>query len=216
MCRFTVALLLCLFGQAFGPEPGRFGALGRALSPSDLDEIDVIATTAGGRPWLVLGHRSMIRGMAYIEVFLQPDVTRPQVSRGRMLALMADDVPDVERRSAWRLHQTKQYAYIGSPGRVPFDISMDGDRDWPFVIEGDITDSTLLALVAFIRSSPPIPGVPEGRMPRRVDAAPISVVARRAGTIIVGLRTGEYTGQRVTVVEENGQWKITDVDNWIV
>lgn len=214
--RFGVALLLYAAGQAFSPEPGRFGALGRELSPSELDEILVIARTEGGRPWLVLGDRSMQAGVAQMNVFLQPDGTGTQVSRGRVLALMADDVPAVVRRSAWRLHETKPYAYIGSPGRLPFDISMEEDRDWPFLIEGDISDATLLALVTFIRSSPPIPGVPEGLLPRRVAAVPISVVARRAGTVIVALRTGDHSGQRVTVVEENGRWKITHVESWIV
>ena len=86
----------------------------------------------------------------------------------------------------------------------------------PFAVEGEIDDATLVSLVAFIRSTPLIPGVPEGAVPRQVAAAPIDVIAQRANDIFVGLRTSAYTGQNVTVVQENGKWRITHVSQWIV
>ena len=216
MCRLTVLLLLCLVGQASGPEPGRFGALGETLTAAEIAEVEDIASTARGRPWLVLGHRSTMSGIASIDVYLQPDVQNTQVRRGRLLRLIADDPPAVPQRSAWRVEKTMPFAYIGSPGRPPFTITAEQDVDWPFTIEGDIDDPTMVSLVAFIRSSPPLPDVPEGRFPRQVAAAPIAVIARRANTIIVALRTSAYTGQRVTVVRENGEWRITHFESWIV
>src|SRR3954463_1876287 len=134
MCRLTLPLLVWLLGQGFSPEPARFGALAHTLTPSEIAEIVDIASKERGRPWLLLGHRSLVAGVATIDLYLEPDVKGAQVSRGRMFRLIADDPPAVQRRSAWRVQNAMPFAYIGSPLRPSFNITSEHDLDWPFAI----------------------------------------------------------------------------------
>ena len=110
----------------------------------------------------------------------------------------------------------RSYASIAAPGKRHFEISVDQDIGWPFVVDGELDDSTLISIVAFIRSRPPIPDRPAGTSPREVGNAPISVIARRDTGIVVALRTGEATGMRVTVVRRGQQWVIVNHEMWIV
>jgi len=111
---------------------------------------------------------------------------------------------------------TGSYAHIVVPGRRASEIADERDIGWPFAVEGEIEDGTLISAVAFIRSKPTIPGAPEGQAPREVGGARISAVARRDDHFIVALRTSEATGQRVTLTRRDGQWVITHFEQWIV
>ena len=87
----------------------------------------------------------------------------------------------------------------------------------PFILEGEIDDDTLLSLVAFVRSKPEIPGVPEGAAPRHVAGmSPITHIKRTGDKFLVSLRTGEATGATVTVGRVGGAWVVTDYSMWIV
>ena len=215
MCRLAVILVVCVLGQTASLEPRRFGWVGERLTDAEMAEIGQLASSAGGRPWLVLGQRSMALGVASVDVYLQPERTGPQVSRGRLVRLIADDPPTVQQRSAWRVRETKSFAYVAAAGRTPLDITSEQDVGWPFVVEGQFDDATLVSLVAFVRSSPSVPGVPEGQIPQQVMSAPISVIARRDATIVVGTRLSANQGQTVTLVQENGRWRITHAVYWI-
>jgi hypothetical protein len=213
---FTLYALLIIgvAGQTPTPDPGRFGSL--ALADSELVQIRDIAKGAGENAWLVIGFRSMIAGVATVTIYLQPDAKGPEVSRGRLLVLIADDPPVVPYRSIWKIKETRSYAYVMSPGSPPFQISDERDVGCPFLVEGEIDDRTLFSLVSFIRSKPQIPNVPEGQAPREIGGAPISAVVRRDDQFIVALRTSEATGQRVTVVRKDGRWAIAHFEQWIV
>jgi hypothetical protein len=126
-----VILVICLEFRAPSLEPGRFGWLGERLADLGIAEIGKIASSAGGRPWLVLGHRSMALGVASLDVYLQPDGKGGRVSRGRLLRLIADDSPTVERRSLWRVRETKSYAYITTSGSPLFEVTREQDVGWP-------------------------------------------------------------------------------------
>ena len=130
----------------------------------------------------------MIYGRANLTVFLHPDTRNERLHRGRILHLVADDPPVVPRRSAWRVETTVAYAYV--PIQKSREITDEGDLTWPFAVQGEIDDETLLRVVSFVRSRPPIPGVPEGSEPRRVVAAPLSLVASGGDHFIAAFRTG--------------------------
>jgi hypothetical protein len=215
VCRLAAILIVCVIGQAATLEPRRFGWVGERLTDAEMAEIGQLASSAGGRPWLVLGQRSMALGVAFVDVYLQPDRTAGQVSRGRLLRLIADDQPTVQRRSAWRVLDTKSFAYVAAAGHPPLDIRSEQDLAWPFAVEGEFDDGSLVSLVGFIRSSPPIPDVPEGRIPRQVTSAPIYVIARRDATIVVGLRLSANQGQTVTLVQDKGRWRIINYVYWV-
>jgi hypothetical protein len=185
------------------------------LSEAEVAQIASLTATAGKSPRLIRGFHTMIRGVETIDVFLEPETVDGGVQRGRILRLVADDPPAVPERSAWRLKETRLYACIAVPGRRPLEISGERDLGWPFVVDGQIDDATLLDLVAFIRSKPRIPGIPDGVSPRNIADAPVSSVVRRGDEVLVGLGTGQSSGSRVTLVRKEGLWVITHYEDWI-
>jgi hypothetical protein len=189
----------------------RFGDVGRSLAEREITQIADLSDAAGTPAWLVLGFHSMIGGVAMLNVYLRPDVTTEGLRRGRMLRLVAKDVPIVPERSDWSVKSTASYAYV--PLTEPTgEIASDQDLAWPFEVDGEIDDETLISLVTFVRSRPALPGVPEDRRPREVMSAPLSGVWRRGDEFIVGLRLREWSQLfRVTLIRKGGQWIVT---NW--
>ena len=210
----TIGLIVI---QAVDFRLSRFGSVGRSLSDAEVVEITRLANAAGKTPWLIIGFPSMITGVASITVYLEPSVTNPRVCRGGWLRLTANQPPSLPERGPWSVKDTGSYAYVTAPGGRVGEIADERDIAWPFAVEDEIDDDTLISVVTFIRSKPKIPGVPEGQAPRQVaGGTPISAVARRTDGIIVALRTSEATGQRVTLIPRDGRWVITHVESWIV
>jgi hypothetical protein len=167
----------------------RFGDVGRSVAEHEITQIADLVGATGKPPWLVLGFNSMISGVAMLEVYLRPDVTTEHIRRGRMLRLVAKDAPIVPERSDWSVKSTASYVYV--PLAEPTgEIAGDHDLAWPFEVDGEIDDETLISLVTFIRSRPALPGVPEDRRPRKVMSAPLSGVWRRGDEFIVGCACG--------------------------
>jgi hypothetical protein len=190
----------------------RFGDVGRSLSEREITRIAAIANAAGKPAWLILGFPSMIGGVTTLTVYLRPDVTTERLSRGRLLRLVADDPPVVSERSDWRVKETAPYAYVPLVGQAG-EIAGDRDLAWPFAVDGEIDDETLISLVTFVRSRPPLPGVPAGLGPREVASAPLSVVWRRGDQFMVALRGRDaYEMFKVTLVREAGRWLVTKWD----
>jgi len=212
----AVIILSLLVPQPSSFRAGRFGSVGRGLSDAEVTEINQLATDAGRPAWLVIGFPSMIAGLRTVTVYLEPDATNIGVHRGRILNLVADQRPSIPQPSSWRVKAVGSYAYIVPPNDPSREITGDWDIRWPFAVDGDIDDATLISVVTFIRSRPRIPGVPDGHFPREVAASPISVIARRGDQFIVALRTGEATGERVTLTRTDAGWAITHVERWIV
>jgi hypothetical protein len=211
------AALLAAFlvtSQVTGSRLGPFGT--QSLTDAEVTQITRLSDRIGKPLRLILGFRSMQAGVATIDVYLEPDIVDAAVQRGRILRLVADDPPVVPKRSAWRLKETRSYACIALPGRRPFAITSDTDLGWPFEVDGQIDDATLISIVAFIRSKPPLPWARAGSLPSEVADAPVSAVVRRDGEILVALRTGEHMGSRVTLVRRERQWVITHYESWIV
>jgi hypothetical protein len=93
------------------------------------------------------------------------------------------------------------------------EIAGEQDVTWPFAVDGEIDDETLISLVTFVRSRPALPGVPEGQAPREVVRAPLSGVWRRGDQFIVALRLREEAEVfRVTVIKKDGQWAVAKWD----
>ena len=197
----------------------RFGSVAQGLTSAEFVQVTDLANKAGQAPWLVLGLRSLEYGLATLTVYLEPDVESAAVQRGRMLSLVADQnrgARGLSERSAWRARSTRPYACIAAPGRRPGDISSERDLGWPFAVVGELDDETLTSLVTFIRSRPPIPGVPVGLELRQVAGSPIFSIAHEGDRFTVTLRTGDATFERVTVARADGQWVIASYDAWIV
>jgi hypothetical protein len=210
-----VAFLSLAADQTVEPSLRRFGSVGRALTESEITQIGQLAKAAGKSPWLLHGDPTMMTRLFRIALYLQPDISRDGLWRGRMLSLEADS-PDGATRSSWRIASTYAYGYV-----VPLEgaraISSASDVNWPFLVVGEFDDETLLSLVDFIRSSPPIPGVPPNSSPRNVDGTrPISSVGREDDKVVVRLSTGPNQGLEITLVRANGSWEVTKFLMWIV
>jgi hypothetical protein len=202
---FSAALFVSAAAQQVrDAEIRRFGTVGRSLSENEIEQIERLAKAAGKPPWLVLGLPSMVVGTRTLTVYLHPDVTAGRLRRGRLLRLIAKAPED----SDWMVEATASYAYIPL-GEGAGEIASQHDLGWPFAVVGEIDDETLLSLVTFVRSGPPIPGVPEGRAPRRVVSAPLSVVARDGDQFLAGFRTGDASVFSVWLVGKDGKWVVT-------
>ena len=72
------------------------------------------------------------------------------------------------------------------------EIANEDDLGWPFAVKGEIDDETLISLVAFVRSRPALPDVPEGLAPQEeVKSWPLSVIVRQGDQFIAALRNGQ-------------------------
>lgn len=202
--------------QATESRPSQFGSVGQSLTGSEVVQITDLANATGRPPWLLIGFPSMMFGVETVSVYLEPEGPDATVRRGRVLTLSADTPPRVRERSVWRLKDTRPYAYIVAPGHRRGEMIDERDISWPFVLLDEIDDETLISVVAFVRSRPAIPGLPEAAAPRNVSNAPIAGVAREDDSLIVALRTSEATGERVTVTRRSGEWVITHFESWIV
>jgi hypothetical protein len=201
-------------GQVSETRIGRFGSIGRDLSELEIAQITDLASAVGKAPWLILGFRSMIPGVATLRVYLEPDVTTERLNRGRILHLIADDAPRVAPRSRWKVANTESYGYVPLDGRRR-EFANEDDLGWPFAVRGEIDDETLISLVGFVRSRPPIPGVPEGAAPREVVSWPLSVIAQQDDQFIAALRNGGAEVFRVTVIKKGGRWMVAKWD-WAI
>ena len=206
---FCLTLIAVAAQQAGEPRVGRFGSVARNLTEPEINQIADLANRAGKPAWLVLGFRSMISGVARLTVYLQPDVTTEGIRRGRMLRLIADDVPMVSKRSEWRVERSASFAYLPLAA-APSVIADEQDLALPFEVDGEIDDETLMSLVTFVRSRPPLPHVAEGQAPRDVPRAPLSGVWRRGDAFVVGLRMrSDAEAFSVAVIKKDGQWVVT-------
>jgi hypothetical protein len=193
----------------------RFGTVGRFLSDSEVTQIARLANAAGKPPWLVLGFTSMISGVTRLTVYLHPDVTTERLHRGRLLRLVAKDAPTVSGRSEWTVENRASYAYVPLAESAG-EIASEKDLAWPFAVHGEIDDETLISLVTFVRSRPPLPNVPEGSAPREVRSAPLSGVWRQGDAFLVALRLREDTEVfSVTVIKKDGRWVVAKW-NWVI
>ena len=216
----TAALIILLgltvthvTGQVTDFSPGRYGSL--AISDAEVTQITDLLSGTGKRPWLLRAASWFGPESPVVNVFLAPDVVGSQLLRGRMVVIVADDQPRVPVRSAWRIREAHSYACVPVNGRQPGDIRSQDDLGWPFIVQGEFDDDTLVSIVAFMRSGPEIPDVPKGRQPREVSVTQFGSVARQADAFLVTMQHGG-TFQRVSLVRKGGRWIITNFEWWII
>ena len=208
-----VVVAILVASQASDLQLGRFGRVGQAMTQPEITQITNLAKTYGKSPQLVLGEFSMVPGLAIISVFLEPDAADTPVQRGTLLRLESDRPPKVPERSVWRVSATQSYACIAAPGRRHFEISSAQDIGWPFTVDGQFDDETLMSIVAFVRTRPRVSDTPESVS---MSGAPVSAIVRRNNEVVVTTRTGELQGEQVSRVRRGEQWVITRFNLWIV
>jgi len=211
---FVLIVLGLTVGQVVGQAQDftlkRFGSV--PVSDSEVAQIEELAGGTSKRLWL-LRTPNPSQGARISYAFLEPDAFGKRVLRGRVMRLRADEPPNVPIRSPWKLAESHSYAYIPTTGRLQGDIS-EHAIDWPFIVQGEFDDDTLISIVEFIRSLPPIP-VPA--FLKSVPPVPIRAIARRDDAIVVGLRPiEEAMGHAVWLVRKDGRWVITRSETSVV
>jgi hypothetical protein len=202
-------VIVVLFTSALhGQAPFTLKRFGRApVSDAEVAQIAELASSAGKRLWLLRTPNTIMMSERVSYLFLEPDVFGKQVLRGRVLRLRADEPPNLPIRSPWTIRESQSYACVPIAGRQLGEIEGEHDLDWPFVMRGEFDDDTLISIVEFIRSEPPIP-VPA--FLNNVPAEPIGGIARDGDAIVVSLRPREEAmGHAVWLVRKDGRWVIT-------
>lgn len=183
------------------------------VSDAEVAQITQLASSTGKRLWLLRTPNAVMMSERVSYLFFEPDVVGTRVQRGRVLRLRADEPPHVPIRSQWTIGDSHSYAYIPLTGRQQRAIESADDLDWPFILNGDFDDDTLVSVVEFLRSQPPIP-LPAFR--KSVPAAPISSIAHRDDGIVVSLRPLEDMGDAIWLVKKGAQWVITRSETWVI
>jgi hypothetical protein len=176
------------------------------VSDAEVAQITELAGSTARRSWLI---RTLnpVMGSPCLYLFLEPDTFGKRVLRGRVLNFVANEPSGVPIRSSWKIVESHSYAYIPTTGRRQGQIGHEDDLDWPFRVRGEFDDDTLISIVEFIRSQPPIP-VPA--FLKSVPPVPIAGIARGDDAIVVGLRPREEAmGHTVWLVRKDGRWVIT-------
>jgi hypothetical protein len=210
MARNAVVIVLVVVTATYAAAQATaftFSRFGRnPFSDAELAQIAELVVSTGKRPWLLRSPVAMIPDVRVASLFLEPDVPGQRVQRGRMLSLAAEGPQFVPARSPWRIQGAHLYAHVPVPGQRSDEVRGDDDVGWPFVLQGEFDDDTLISIVEFVRSQPPIPFP---AFLRQIPAAPISGIQRRDDAIVVGFRRSDSEGDAVWMVRKDGQWVIT-------
>lgn len=201
--------LLCAeqaaLSQSAATLPLRLGDFARTLSEKDVADIEAIAQSSGGKPWLLEGPVGQT-GFS-IRVYLPAETQTRELRRGPAITL-------VKRpgESAWTKRgtaPTEFYAQVALAGR-DFNAISGGDDDLnrPFTVSGTFDDADLISLVAFIRSKP-----------ANVESSwPIEFVGRMPApnADMVEVRLNQPSGSllmRVRVKKQGSGWVIESAQN---
>jgi len=152
----------------------RLGTIAERLTNRDIEEIAGLAQTTVSSIYLLDGQQSQVQRKWLVVAYLAPASDRAQVRRGRVVKVskVVEGSP-----AAWRIDDERRYAQVAAPDRRFPTALTPGDNSRPFLLEGEFTDSELLSIVSFIRSSPaPVEGhLPIGAI-RRTGKVDVTVI----------------------------------------
>jgi hypothetical protein len=187
--------------QAATFTPLRLGDLARALSEQDLANIER-ALPAGDKPWLLIGDRGQGGSkIQFIEAYMPPETTSPEMRRGRMIRLIRR-VSDSPTPESWTINNNFQqgqgmsgtYAQVVVAGRGFEQIQSDQDINRPFFVTGRFDDAELFSLVTFLRPN---------------SGDPIQYVVRQSDdAVAVGIRETSTTSRVLTIRKQGQGWII--------
>jgi hypothetical protein len=218
----VVAIAFCSRPFLHAAEPTIFGSVAALLQPTDRA---AIARHARGRALLAV---EALRTDAWLETwlalaYLQPESDVRGVRRGRIVEL--ETLVRDKRAQGWRVtSRDGRYAQVAIPDRAFSEQIDDTGLDRPFRVYGKFSDAEIAGLVAYVRSSPqepPIPDDPDGTShapPDKLDGhRPLIQVHRLdRGTAEVLLAYTPRSGQRAVLHYRNGTWHLGGVSLYVV
>jgi hypothetical protein len=140
----------------------RLGSTGGRLSVADLNQIAQAARGSIGDSWVVVGQSPgmMPPPRWFVTVFGLPNHHTALVRRGPTITVVAalTTPTSYEDQKTWGITgSVREYAQVPVPGSDPHIVRDGRDLNRPFRVVGELTDETLAAVVALVRTSPTIP-----------------------------------------------------------
>jgi hypothetical protein len=209
----------------------RLGPTGGRLSVADLDQIAQVTSGSIGDNWVVAARSpTMVSGARwFVTMFGLPNRQTALVRRGPTITVIAPltTPTSYEDQKTWGVTgSVGEYAQVPVPGSDPRIVRDGRDLNRPFRVVGEVTDETLAAVVALVRTSPTIPpplsakGQPVASIFTTVRGSwPIStVVARSSSVIEVSLldeKPNEMSGQKIVLHGSGRVWSVDRLLAWI-
>jgi hypothetical protein len=192
------------------------------LTPAEMAQVRRLVRPTGKEPWLIYGFRyglgaKSIPRRTLLALYLQPDVERGRLRRGRVLHAEISAPPLEGQKASPGIQFTGKYVQIVAIGRRPEEVNGKWDLNRPFLVDGEFDDQTLFRLVALIRRSLQGPQPPNAGPAARISGSlAISRVRRIDDGMEVTLDRDDSHGEWVTLEERNGRLVIVNHGVWII
>lgn len=210
-----ILLLTAVILQAATKAPIRLGEVGRKLADQDIAAVERIASTNGGKPWLLVGQQGQIIGFQIVQAYCTPAASTRDVRRGSLVYVSRQSADSGATWQPWALQGKGDYAQVAIPARDFDRINGDQDVNRPFRLSGKFTDDELASLAKFVRSSPAWDAA--GKRTAIEGTWPFLSISRDPdGSIVVNLRRDDWSGQEVKIQRKGDSWVILSIGFWIV
>jgi hypothetical protein len=218
----VAAFLSSSAARLLGAEVTTFGPAVELLQPTDPT---AIARLARGRALLAIEVQG---AYSWPEAWLAFAYVKPEsevggVRRGRIIDLTT--LVTDKRTQGWRVTaRDGRYAQVALPGSSFGQSFSHTALDRPFRVVGKFSDAELTALVAYIRSRPqmpPIPDDPDGTShgpPKQLDGHRPLIQLNRIdrSSVEILLWYSPWSGQSATLRYRAGAWHVDEISLYVV
>jgi tetratricopeptide (TPR) repeat protein len=201
--------------------------IGPLLTADDVRQLRALVPS-GKSAWLiVVTEETLPERAAHAQIYLDADVVRPNLRRGRVVhaeaSIGADGTVGGQKTWAGRPYKVA-YAQVPLAGRDALDIRGNDDRNRPAnvpetVAGASFTDDQLVSLVMFLRSaaaSSASARSDRGELYTRVQEWPIDDITRWSEDHIevrlVEHKTAARQGQRIKLKPNGAGWTIVEME----
>jgi hypothetical protein len=215
----ALVLLVATMRPVASDEPYQFGSLGPHLTDKDWAAIQELASAEGGAAWAIYGwYSQVLPEVRYVDAFIPPAVSTGRLNRGRVLHLKCKPASqEQESCGQWVLDNTNgEYVQVADGPDLEAVPAVRRLLERPIRVSGSFSDTELLTLVEYIRSSP-APAGADGILTFAVSGElPILDIERRPdGSVWVRLSLTGNPGETATVLQKGGRWQVVELVHWV-
>jgi hypothetical protein len=215
----SLVVLVATTSPVATAEPYRFGSLGPHLADDDWTAIKELASAEGGVPWALYGWYSMVLPeVRHVDAFLPPSNSTARLKRGRVLHLKCTPASrEQESCGQWMLDKTNgEYVQVADGPALEEVPAVRRATERPILVSGSFSDTELLTLVEYIRSSPAPAGSDEMLKFSISGDLPILDIERRPDdSVWVRLSLTGNPGETATVLQRGDRWEVVELVHWI-
>ena len=197
------------------------------LTADDVRQLRALVPSGKSAWFIVVTEETLPERGVHAQIYLDADVVRPNLRRGRVIHAEASIGADgtVDGNKTWaRLPFKAAYAQVPLAGRDALDIRGNDDRNRPAsvpetVTGASFTDDQLVSLVVFLRSAAASPASApsnRGELYTRVQEWPIAdIIMLTEDNIEIRLvehKTAARQGQRIKLKPNGAGWTIVEME----